>query len=285
VQDWTVSSTGTSPFPAHTDFVKCVAIVYTADKQPLVVSGGADGDVRFWTPQGQALATLKPNARAIECIVMDPFSEADKPAVMFSTSQREIFSVTLPHLSQVNSKGLQLSVPIIAHETSVYKLHFDSDGDLWTASADKSSKRLVRENGWASDTVLPHPDFVRDVVTHDRYGLVLTACRDEEVRVWDRGSGTLRHVFSGHFEEVTGLALLGDLLISVSIDATLRRWSLAPQDLRRAIDEAKNPDLLKQAPEPASDLGMLTAEEEAELRAMMEDEEADTMEKMAKGDQ
>ena len=277
--------TNVSSFGAHADFVKSLAIAYTPDKQAILISGGADGDLRFWSPDGQAVATLKPQARAIECIVADPFSPIEAPVVMFSTSQREIFQVVLPPSSQITSKTLQMSAPIAAHETSVYKLHLDSDGDLWTASADKTAKRLVRENGWAIDTVLQHPDFVRDVVTHHQYGLVITACRDEEVRVWDRGTGAIRHVFTGHFEEVTGLALAGDLLISVSIDATLRRWSLAPQNLRKAIEAAKNPELTKQEPEPTSDLGMLTAEEEAELRALMEEEEADTLEKMAKDEQ
>jgi WD40 repeat protein len=281
-----ITSVGSvASFGAHADFVKSLTVAYTPDRQPILISGGADGDLRFWTSEGQTLAGVKPQARAIECIVADPFSPLEAPIVMFSTSQREIYQVTLPPSSELNSKTLQLAAPIIAHETSVYKLHFDNDGDLWTASADKTAKRLVRENGWAPDTVLQHPDFVRDVITHDQYGLVMTACRDEEVRVWDKGTGSIRHVFSGHFEEVTGLALSGDLLISVSIDATLRRWSLAPQDLRRAIEAAKNPVLTEQVPVPESDLGMLTAEEEAELRALMEGEEADTLEKMAKDEQ
>ena len=281
-QTASIRVSGVASFKAHSDFVKSVEVAYTPDKQMVLISGGADGDVRFWSPDGEAIATLKPQARAIECIKADPLSTVESSAVMFSTSQREIFQVILPPAAELNSKAVQISSPIIAHETSVYKVHFDNEGDLWTASADKTAKRLVRENGWAPDTVLQHPDFVRDVVTHDKYGLVITACRDEEVRVWDRGTGALHHVFSGHFEAVTGLALMGDLVISVSIDATLRRWSVAPKDIQKAIEDAKNPDLLTAVPEPASDLGMLTEEEEAELRAMMEDEEADSLEKMAK---
>lgn len=277
--------TGVSSFPAHADFVKCVLVAPTADKQVVLISGGADGDVRFWNLEGKALGKVSPNCRSIESLAIDPLSSPDEPVVVFSTSQREIFQMTIPALSEISSSTVKLSAPIVAHETSVYKLHFDGDGDLWTASADKTAKRLVRENGWQADTVLPHPDFVRGVTTHDKYGLVMTACRDEEVRVWNRGTGALVHVFTGHFEEVTGLALSGDLLLSVGIDATLRRWSLAPADLQKAVNEAANPALVQDVPEPQDDLGMLTAEEEAELRALMENEEADTLEKMAKDDQ
>lgn len=272
-------------FAAHQDFVKCLVVAPTPDKQNILISGGTDGDVRLWTLDGQPLGAIKPNSRGIECLAVDPLSSPDAPVVFFCTSKQDVFSFTTPELSQIRNVQLQPSGPVVVHETGVYKLHFDEDGDLWTASADKTAKHLSRNHGWNVDMTLQHPDFVRDVVTHDRYGWVITACRDEEIRVWNSATGDLHHIFSGHYEEVTGLCLTGDLLISVSIDATLRRWSLAPTELQKAVEEAKNPRLLEQEPEPKTDLSMLTEEEEAELRAMMEAEEEETLEKMAKDDQ
>lgn len=260
--------------------MKCLAVAPTADRQSILVSGGADGEVNFWTLDGARLATLRPNCRAIESIAVDPLSTPDQPTIFFSTSQREIFRVTLPTLALFSTHTLQLSEPLIVHETSVYKLHFDSNGDLWTASADKNSKHLSRDNGWAVETVLPHPDFVRDISTHPESQLVATACRDEEVRVWNGSTGQLVHVFSGHYEEVTGVAFTGNLLLSISIDTTLRRWSISPADLQREIEKMKNPDLLADNPEPNPDTGMLTEEEEAELRALMEEEDDEELEKM-----
>ncbi|KAJ9604656.1 hypothetical protein H2200_010770 [Cladophialophora chaetospira] len=283
---WRYSFQGTtfsdqSSFLAHRDFVKCLLVAPTPDKQQILISGGADGDIRFWSLDGQPVGSIKPGARGIECLVLDPLSSPDSPAVLASTSKQEIFSFSIPALQNIAAHRFELTPPIMAHATSVYKLHFDEDGDLWTASADKTAKHLLRTEGWRVDTTLTHPDFVRDVVTHGRYGWVITACRDENVRVWNMATGDLYHVFTGHYEEVTGLAVTGDLVISVSIDATLRRWSLAPVDLRKAVEEAKNPKLLEQEPEPDVDMGMLTAEEEAELRALMESEEEETLEKIA----
>lgn len=271
-------------FKAHADFVKCLLIAQTPDKQMVLLSGGADGDVNLWTFEGQRLACLKPQSRGIECIALDPFSSPETPRVFFSTSQREIYNFILP-ASSAMSRAIQISDPIIQHDTSVYKLEFDDDGDLWTASADKSAKRLVRENNFTADTTLAHPDFVRDIVIHGPSSLAVTACRDEEIRVWNTGSTQLMHVFSGHFEEVTGLALTGTTLLSVSIDATLRKWSLAPGDLKKAIEDVKSPALLEKEPEPKNDLGALTEEEEAELRALMEEEESEALEKMARDEQ
>ena len=272
-------------FPAHRDFVKCLLIAPTPDKQHVLISGGADGDIRFWGLKGQNLGSLKPDSRGIECLALDPLSSPEAPVVFASTSKQEIFHFTIPNVSEIEAHKFEMNPPLLAHETSVYKLHFDEDGDLWTASADKTAKHLLRTEGWKVGTTLIHPDFVRDVVTHGRYGWVITACRDENVRVWHTSTGDLYHVFSGHYEEVTGLTLAGDLAISVSIDATLRRWSLAPVELRKAVEDAKKPKLLEQEPEPTTDLSMLTDEEEAELRALMESEEEDTLQKMAMDEQ
>lgn len=277
----------TKQYRAHIDFIKCVLPVRTPDGQNLILSGGADGDLVFWDPASEKrIHILKPQSRGIEDLALDPFSTPEEPVIFFSTSQREIYHFTLPISTSL--KSILLSSPIIAHETSVYKLHFDSDGDLWTASADKTAKHLVREDGWKADTTLHHPDFVRDVVVHDRGGWVVTACRDEEVRVWNRATGELYHTLSGHFEEVTGLCVVGDTVVSVSIDATVRRWSLAPKELMKAVQDATEPEKAEKEtkkPQGVFTDSMLTAEEEAELREMMENEERELQELMANDEQ
>lgn len=69
---------------------------------------------------------------------------------------------------------------------------------------------------------------------------------------------------------MTGLLLIGHLLVSVSIDATIRKWSLRPADLQRAREEAQNKgaedEEQKQAP-------MLTEEEERELAELLEEDD------------
>ena len=93
--------------------------------------------------------------------------------------------------------------PHTHHDSSISALAFDKYGDLWTASADRTVRHLVRDRNWAVDTQLEHPDVVSDVLVldldldvdqdgfgseHDdgkNEGWIATACRDEEVRVWD----------------------------------------------------------------------------------------------------
>lgn len=79
--------------------------------------------------------------------------------------------------------------------------------------------------------------------------------------------------------------MIGDKLISSSLDATIRQWSLKPADLQTAVDfeKEKQHQLVsgsdgttpakKMENEPLTDIKkhMLTEEEERELAEMMED--------------
>lgn len=160
--------------------------------------------------------------------------------------------------------------PLVVHETSVYALVFDEAGDLWSASADGTAKCLGRERGWEVDTVLVHPDFVKAVVVDDVGGWVVTGCRDEEVRVWEKGSGRLVYTYSGHYEEVTGLCLVGRTVVSVSIDGTIRRWSLKGEDIQKAIEEReKGAKVEEDKPKET----LLTEDEERELAELMDESE------------
>ncbi|RAQ68116.1 WD repeat protein [Aspergillus flavus] len=256
-------------YDGHTDFVRAVVTTRLQGKDVLV-SGGADAQILvFDIASGERLSVMKGHAKGIQGLVVDPVSldsDSQELVVFSSGSDREIRRFDIAS----GSKDLTGTDAILVHDTNVYKLFFDRDADLWTASADKSAKCLVREEGWKPNLTLTHPDFVRDVVVYEQGGWVVTACRDEEVRVWNRSTGQLYHTFSGHFEEVTGLVLLGSTLVSVSIDATIRRWSLRPEDLQVAVERAKNTSVDEEPePNPGS---MLTEEEERELAELLEDD-------------
>lgn len=166
-------------YEGHTDFVKSVASARLKGKD-LLVSGGADAQVIvFDIASGDRVETFKDHTRGIQDLAFDPDSEEAKAVVFSAGSDREIRQLKIFDSSDVAD-------PLLPHDTSVYKLFFDRDGDLWTASADKTAKCLVREDSWKVNLTLEHPDFVRDVVVLEKGGWVVTACRDEEVRVWNR---------------------------------------------------------------------------------------------------
>jgi len=273
VWSWNASSRKPEKrFQGHSDFVKAVLACRIQSKEVLI-SASADASIIVWDAvSGEQLHKLKGHSRGILALTLDTLENepnADSITLLSAGTDREIrrWNISLSSASEVQPS------PIIAHETSIDAIHFDSDGDLWSASADKTAKCLSREREWAEDSHYEHPDFVRDVAVDEEGGWVITACRDEEVRVWDKGSGKLHHIFSGHFEEVTGLVLLSSQrLVTVGIDATVRLWSLKAQELAKAVKEAED-EKLGQVEENKSEKkgSTMTAEEEAELAELLED--------------
>ncbi|KAL2041716.1 hypothetical protein N7G274_005500 [Stereocaulon virgatum] len=171
----------------------------------------------------------------------------EEEIVLFSAgSDRSIRRWTI-NTNLTSAREIENENAILAHETSVYSLCFDFDHDLWTASADGFVKCLSRERGWAVDTTLQHGDYVRAVAVDEVGGWVVSAGRDEDVKVWDKSSGELKFVLEGHFEEVTGLVVVGSgsmererWIVSAGIDATLRRWRLEAEHLGKAVRKAED---------------------------------------------
>lgn len=180
-------------YEGHSDFVRSVTSTRLRG-QDVLISGGADAQVLvFDIASGNRLSTLKGHLKGIQDLVVDPLSyDTDLPElIVFSAgSDREIRRFDI----SAGSSDLTNVDPLLAHDTSIYKLFFDGDGDLWTASADKSTKSLVRDDGWKANLVLQHPDYVKDVVVYEQGGWAVTACRDEDIRVWNRSvSSPLLH--------------------------------------------------------------------------------------------
>lgn len=220
---------------------------------------------------------------ALQDLVVDYHDSTESEIVLISASSDphiRRWRITFTDASQifehtaVDDKSATSRETILEHETSVYNLLFcddDDDGDLWTASADGTAKCLSRAKGWTCEDIYNHGDYVRAVaVTSD---WVVTAGRDEDIKVWGKASGKLWHTYEGHFEEVTRLVLFEEQnkVISVSIDGSVRTWSLD----RTSLEKAKQELLAKPAVEAETidTKGMLTAEEEAELAELMESDD------------
>lgn len=156
------------------------------------------------------------------------------------------------------------------HQTSVYSLLYDQDTEsLWTASADRTSRQLTitQDAKLSEESRYDHPDYVRAVAIYQ--GWVITACRDEDIRVFDIGTGKLKYRLEGHFSEVSGLCVVGNVLVSISLDATIRRWNLSEAGLQAHVreQEAWRPDNVTSDKEEHG----MTADEVAELEELMSD--------------
>jgi WD40 repeat protein len=295
VWSWEVESKAPSrQYVGHSDFVKAVICARIRGRDCLI-SGGADQKIIVWDIEsGSRLHTLQDslvNMLAIQDLVIDPVqSSADETYLVSASSDPHIrrWRIRLDGWEEVADadpavQGSERRV-ILEHETSVYKLVFDQDGDevdLWTASGDGTAKCLSRLKHFDSEDTLNHGDHVRAVAVTDQW--VATAGRDEDIKLWDRALGALAFTLVGHFDEVTDLLVLQGAsvpetrLCSISIDGTIRTWPLSEEHLaalakeQEASDNDVGGDEQGQVQGPAGD--SLTAEEEAELAELMDDDD------------
>lgn len=281
-------------YSGHSDFVKAVVCARLADRDVLV-SGGADRKMIVWDVEtGRRMHTVQDPATtmlALQHLAVDPVLSTRDALVLASASSDPAirrWTITLDGYSRLpesypDRPGVE-RLAIHEHDTSVYKLVFDADADdeanLWTASADGTAKCLARARGFVADDVFAHGDYVRAVLVSTLW--VVTAGRDENVKVWDRATGRLHCTLEGHFDEVTDLVLLrdpggsGEAVCSVGIDGTIRTWPLDEAALAKAVAEMRLWREVGQAETPAAtatadDGNLLTAEEEAELAELMDD--------------
>lgn len=259
----------------------------------VLISGGADSKIIVWdTATGEKIHTLRDkldNMMAIQSLALDPIESQPTSIHLLSSSSDPVirrwsigldsWSQMLPEAATIPDKAAS-QTPLAVHETSVYALTFTpgpeaEDSDLWTASADGTAKCLSRSHHWDVEETLEHGDYVRAVALSAEF--VITAGRSEDIKLWKRDTGKLWHVFEGHYEEVTGLIVLGEgadeNVVSVSIDGTVRVWPLEKYLLEKSIKEREDREngVLKEEVVKPVKKTLLTAEEEAELAELMSD--------------
>lgn len=291
-------------YDGHSDFVKALICARLGgpglDGRDVLVSGGADKKILVWdAATGKRLCTLQdPSATmlAIQSLAVDPVqSTKEDGLVIVSASSDPVVRRWRVRADgtggelisqETNDEGAQADKEIAAireHETSVYKVMFDLAGeevDLWTASADGTAKCLAREKGFAAEDTFEHGDFVKALAVTGGY--VVTGGFSQDIKVWDRTAGTLLYTLEGHFDEITDCAVLRDptgksagVVCSVSIDRTIRTWPLDKTGLDAVVEEIKKAsqpdeeDEQQARKEDGKSGGLMTAEEEAELAALM----------------
>jgi hypothetical protein len=275
-------------YTGHTDFVKAVVCSKIGGKDVLI-SGGADKKILVWDiVSGARLHTLQDsvvNMLSIQDLVVDHASSSETEICLISASSDphiRRWKIWVDGWEQIAEPSPQAPGAerhtIVEHETTVYKLVLEHDGEevnLWTSSGDGTAKCLSRLRNFTCEDSFHHGDHVRAVAVTDRW--VITAGRDEDVKFWDRASGKLYCSLVGHYDEVTELVMLrgtngsSERLCSLSIDGTIRTWPLEKSGLDAAVMEQEKPAEAEKEDEAGGN-GLLSAEEEAELAALMEED-------------
>ncbi|KAK0626202.1 WD repeat-containing protein [Immersiella caudata] len=279
---WSWDLTTRSPglkYIGHSDFVKALACarIGTTD---ILISGGADKKIIVWDVNtGKKLHVMVDAVVGMGSLqglaVESPTGNEGEVVVVSASSDPHIrrWKVRLGGWEQeVIGEGEEKRM-ITEHETTVYKVVVDEEGegDVWSASGDGTVKCFARGKGWKVEETLEHGGHIRAVAVTERW--IVTAGRDEDVKFWDRAEGKLYCSLLGHFDEVTELVVVGDKVVSVSIDGTVRSWPLEKSALDAAVEEQKPKEVEEEEEKgPEKGVGVLSADEEAELAALMDED-------------
>lgn len=292
VWSWDIDTRQTGlKYLGHSDFVKAITCARIGGKDVLI-SGGADKKIMVWdVATGARLHTLQDSVTsmlAVQALVVDPVMSSDDELVLVSAGSD-------PHIRRwkIRLDSWEQLVDIapgtpnaerrtlLVHETGVYKITFDRFGeevDLWTASGDGTAKCLSRGKAFTAEESFEHGDHVRVVAATEQW--VITAGRDEDLKIWNKTSGALEFTLQGHYDEVTDLIVLeggnghDERLVSVSIDGTVRTWPLDKAGLNTAVEDQARATAggARDEEQDAKLASGLTAEEEAELAELMDEE-------------
>ena len=242
----------TAPTMAHRGAVRGVALLSRPER---VVTAGADGALRVWTPSGTRVAELRATgppvrdiavsrqrhvAVAAEQAVVELYRDGVAPALLLAAHTDWVRAVSFSpdgkllasaghdgqiHLWEPKDGTLVKTLP--GHQQWVAALAFSHDGQLLASSAfDKSIKLWQLPSGNLVDTL--QGGHVQPVVSvrFGPSGLLVSTGLDRRVVLWDLATATPQATLTGHRYQVNA-AVIGpkdSFLVSSSGDATLRFW-------------------------------------------------------------
>jgi WD40 repeat protein len=185
----------------------------------LLASGGSDGAIRFWNPDGTPERAIpQAHTSGVMSLAFNP----TKPNLASGGNDR---MVKLWHTDSLS----QFDHGLARHTEAVQGVAFNSDGTrVVSASADHSVQMWDADNGDPiGDLMIGHTEIVWAVAFVANK--IISVSNDHFVRVWDGNVGQpISAPLHGHEGPVTSVAVNAgaDRIASASADKTVRIWDL-----------------------------------------------------------
>lgn len=199
----------------HTD--KVYSVQYNSSGA-YIVSGSCDRTVRVWNADtGSAIVELKGHTLPIfSCC----FSLTDAGRYVASGSDDRLIKIwdwreKRDIRSLVGHTGTVWSCKFSYNDALLVSTSMDHVINLWNVATGE----VIRTMG-GHQTPIHHAIFTRD----DKY--ILSCARDWTIRVWETETGKEAAVISGHSNTVFHLDLRDNMLLSSSLDNSVKMWRL-----------------------------------------------------------
>ena len=222
----------------HKDFVKSIKFIEGTD---LLISCGTDNSIILWDVKKKEFVR-EINDQSVKfhslCLFEDSF--------FVGCSEGSIRCYSL--------KDFSLQYTLKEHLTTVYDLFILNDS-LYSSSADKIVLQwTLEERKW--EDKYEHSDWPKCVKAKSNF--LFTGCREGLLRIWDASNAKLLAVIDGHFDEISDVLVMDDVVHTCSLDGTVRSWNINDA-ITNTESELKQPEQI------------ISAEEEAALAELMLD--------------
>jgi len=163
------------------------------------------------------------------------------------------------HLWDVES-GDNLSGPWKLHKDKVWSVTWSPDGSR-IASCSEDSEFIIWNAHPDSPTGKPS---VGPISTEQNAVYTIAYCpmgtklatggRDSTIKIWDAETGLLQVTLDGHIRSVSSVALTRDIVISGSLDRTVRVWDISNSEQKavKAMSKIIIPDPAAIIPDPTA---------------------------------
>ena len=228
------------------------------NSQNVVVSAGADKEVRYWS--------LNLHKGDLQLRLVDSFSLKDEIlAVGFSPNGKFLCAALMDCTIQVlYADTRKYCLSLYAHKLPVTCFDVSSDSTiLLSGSADKSVKLWGLDFGDCHKSILAHDQGIMSVKFLPETHYFFSVSKDHLVKYWDGDRHQLIMTLVGHAADVYALVVSaqGDFVVTGGGDYAIRVWRQTEEQL--FLEEAREEELETSArPE---DLGITPKDTEAGL--------------------
>ena len=260
----------TATFTGHTEPV--VLVCFSPDGR-YILSSGEDRTLRYWSvaealpesihrldkrvdllefsPTSPRIAVIQPAGHAVNTksvALLDYFSQAPYPmphVVTMPVSATEVDALVSQFAEQVDAarqfmadrkydealKALKAARAVPGFERSEEAL------TIWRELTTTFPRRQLRAV-WEKNTLQGHTAEVNALAFHPDGRRILSAARDNTLRLWDIETGKTIKVIEGHQQPISSVALdqSGDRAVSGGLDKAVNIWNLAKGELFHSFE-------------------------------------------------
>ncbi|KAJ3160417.1 hypothetical protein HDU86_000751 [Geranomyces michiganensis] len=222
-RNWRSGTFSRTELQGHTDSVMCL---HYSECKGLLVTGSYDYTIRVWnTDTMECIKVLTGHTRCIRGVQMD---------------DTKIVSGSMDRTLRIwNLKTFQCIRVLEGHAAGVVCLHF-SDKILASGSVD-GTIRVWNLGAGCCFTLCGHREWVNKVQILEGGKHLLSCSDDSTIKLWDLNARSEIRTFTGHVGQIQGMhaflphspprvdghTLPGGILISGSLDNTIKIWCLA----------------------------------------------------------